>query len=281
VTLCTDHPAWTPDADGFHRLLSGDDGARWLATWRSSDLSVTPLTGGARSHPRRPAIVSTNPDQLPVAMPEPLSRVLWPLGPVVRISNPSLWDALVTAIIRQDVGNDVARVVVAQLAAQLGVPLDTAAGTLHTLPDAQTVKTLSAPYFRLAAASHFQQVLQRAAAAFLAHGTAWQRMQAHPLVGALQTVRGVNRWTASMAAADYTGNLAILPLDRMARTVTTVDAGATISSDDPLRRWDSWPLSAAERHATVLYTLTYEQVARRVSAPAGTKTTRAADRGPA
>src|SRR5215217_2803063 len=94
--VMTEHPAWLPMAGGRQRVLAAVDGGRWLATADGRTLALTALTPGAR--PVRDAF--TLPSGVLTAVPE-LASALAGLGPVVRLRNADLWDAIGTAIIRQ------------------------------------------------------------------------------------------------------------------------------------------------------------------------------------
>jgi DNA-3-methyladenine glycosylase II len=100
-TVMTGHPAWVPAAgpwlvrvmscpDGGHVIVR-TDGTR--AEWCCS-----------RAAARAPGIFAF-PEGYATELAGPLRR----LGPVARFANPSLWDAIATAVIRQVVRADQAR----------------------------------------------------------------------------------------------------------------------------------------------------------------------------
>src|SRR2546423_14398837 len=92
----TEHPSWRSVSGPQIRVLAADDGGAWLAEVDTRGVTVTPLRTTGRE-PR--ADVFTLAPGSKVA-PE-LLAALPSLGKVARLRNPSLRDALATAIIRQ------------------------------------------------------------------------------------------------------------------------------------------------------------------------------------
>lgn len=95
-TVMTDHPAWTP-ADGPALVRAMRPGGQGHALAKTDGSSVDWCCQDAAAAGLEPGVFA-----LPAAgnVPE-LTRALGSLGAVARFRNPSLWDAVGTAIIRQ------------------------------------------------------------------------------------------------------------------------------------------------------------------------------------
>ncbi|MFF8847976.1 dTMP kinase [Streptomyces sp. NPDC015127] len=110
TVIITEHPAWRMTPEGEQARVVEHQGAAWLALCSPlhEDLVLRPLTGDGAV---QPPIACTSPMELPQA-PDgagPLFDSLVRLGTVARLTNPSLWDAIVTAILRQVVTAQQAR----------------------------------------------------------------------------------------------------------------------------------------------------------------------------
>jgi DNA-3-methyladenine glycosylase II len=257
--LCADHPGWRSAADGgMYRLLCDDEGGRWLASWNRRRLSLTRLTEISLPTGSRTAARAT-PQMLPATLPEVLRHALVNLGIVVRPLNPSLWDAVATAVIRGAVREDVARTVLRRWAERHGPSCTSPAGTLYALPNAATVSQMSDEDFRDSAMGHFQPALSAAATAVLEQRSEWSALPADRLATALNGLEGVGRWAAYAAAADYTGEMSVHPVDgptavSMTRVMNTV-LGSAHGVLDPAAAWSSWAARPTERHALTLAAL--------------------------
>jgi DNA-3-methyladenine glycosylase II len=207
-TVMTDHPAWTPtDGRAFVRAMRAGDRGHALA--RTDGSSVDWCCRDA-------AAVGPEPDLffLPASaagdVPE-LARALGSLGTVARFRNPSLWDAVGTAIIRQVVRAAQAQVQYRALCAAHGTPVRCGTMTGWLFPSPETVLGLGDAQFAAVGLAFKRGALRAAAAAFLQHGNAWAAMPADALVLELLRVRRVGPWTAGAATADWTNDFAAYP----------------------------------------------------------------------
>lgn len=99
VALTTDHPAWTTTPGGTLARLMATDSGMWLASFTRPDgLTLNNVTG---TDDTKPTTAITGADELPAGLPSHLGHPLAALGVVMRVPNPSLWDAINTAILRQ------------------------------------------------------------------------------------------------------------------------------------------------------------------------------------
>lgn len=211
TTLTTDHPGWITGRAGDPVRLVDHQGVPWLAHWRpSAGLLLRPLgTDDATSPPPAP---HTGPDELPT-VPEAglLVREVAALGRVQRLSNPCLWDAITTAILRQVVRAEQARKVHRRWCAAHGRTIDTPAGPLSLAPGPETVLGLPDTAFTEAGTAFHRTALRAAATRYVAQRAAWVQLAPEDLVKALDEVPRIGPWTASAAAADYTGDFSVYP----------------------------------------------------------------------
>jgi DNA-3-methyladenine glycosylase II len=150
-----------------------------------------------------------------VEAPE-LAAALAGLSPVARHATASLWDALVTAIIRQ--------VVRASQATLMYRAFCTAYGSSHThsgvteagVPTADVVAALSDDDFARIGMTFKRHALRAAAHAYADRGAAWRTATPIDLVEQLQAVPRIGPWTAGAAVADWSNNFALYPHEDLA-----------------------------------------------------------------
>jgi len=234
-TVMTDHPAWTPDGSALIRALSVSGHA--LA--RTDGRTVTWCCPQAAVSAPRPGVFPL-PESAARDVPE-LARALGSLGAVARFANPSLWDAIGTAIIRQVIRAAQARAQYRALCAAHGTPVRCGPTAGWLFPSPETVLSLRDAEFAAVGLAFKRDALRAAAAAYTEHGREWAAMPASVLVPALLAVRRVGPWTAGAAAADWANEFAAYPCGDLA--VRTWAARAAPSAawphDEPGfgRRW--------------------------------------------
>ena len=212
-TVMTDHPAWTPTdgrafvramrLSGRHHALARTDGSS--VDWCCQDAAAAGPEPGVFF---LPALAAGD-------VPE-LARALGSLGTVARFRNPSLWDAIGTAIIRQVVRAAQAQAQYRALCAAHGIPVRCGTMTGWLFPSPETVLDLSDAQFAAVGLAFKRGPLRAAAAAFLEHGSVWATMPADALVLELLRVRRVGPWTAGAATADWTNDFAAYPCGDLA-----------------------------------------------------------------
>jgi len=214
TVLTTDHPAWQEAPDGTVVRLTRSGAGLWLASWDVNGTDLADLLDlecidGAEDV--KPRVATTSPSDLAASVPAELRAGLQDLGLIRRLANPSLWDAITTAILRQVVQARHAREKYRTWCRMYGTTATTKYGPLTVAPDAQRVLELADDDFAGAGAKFNRTALQAAAHAYLEHGNAWSSLTATDLVAELVNVPRIGPWTASAAAADFTGDFTVYP----------------------------------------------------------------------
>ena len=237
-TVMTDHPAWTPDgAPALTRALPV--GGRGHALARTDGSSVDWCCPDAAAAGPEPGVFAL-PASAAENVPE-LAGALGSLGTVARFRNPSLWDAIGTAIIRQVVRAAQAQAQYRALCAAHGTPVRCGMMAGWLFPSPQALLALGDAQFAAVGLAFKRGALRAAAAEYLEHGSAWAAMPAAALVPELLGVRRIGPWTAGAAVADFANDFVAYPCGDLA--VRTWAARATPSApwpgDEPGfdRRW--------------------------------------------
>ncbi|MCI4064514.1 hypothetical protein MRQ36_18680 [Micromonospora sp. R77] len=171
-----------------------------------------------------------------------LNACLGALGAVARVRNPSLWDALATAVVRQVIRAGQARKLYREFSDRFGPRVALSDGTdIHAFPSAERVLTLSDADFTESGMAFKAKPLRRAARAFLAEGTNWATLDPRVLVKELQTVPGIGPWSAGAAVADWSNDWTLYPYGDLAvRTwARRADPTGSWPTDEPAfaRAW--------------------------------------------
>ncbi|RNG37356.1 hypothetical protein [Streptomyces botrytidirepellens] len=262
-SFCADHPAWTHTPSRYpynrycYRLFAGEQDTKWLATWGDGVLDVQPLAGYT-ADADLPEITHTDLSRLLGDAPIGLVRSLASLGTVIRVSTPSLWEALSAQVIMQDMLVTAGRDSYRQWCRLYGAYWSTPRGPLYTAPDAGFVLGLPDRRFTDAGIGQATALaLRAAAAAYLEQADNWVRFTGEQLVAALRRIRGVTLWTAAAAAVDYTGDGSCYPLesalDYWASQAAVSGHTRTRSLCEAVKAW-AW--SPERRHALTLAILT-------------------------
>ncbi|AWI29029.1 hypothetical protein [Streptomyces tirandamycinicus] len=211
--LTIDHPAWIETETGDRARAVRTASGIWVVHWDREGLHMSCVSG---TEDVKPTVVTTDPACLPGTVPATLKAGLDDLGPTQRLANPWLWDAISTAILRQVVRAGQARKLYRAWCKAYGTTIDTPHGELAVAPTAEEVLTLGDAQFASVGAKFHRSVLQAAATHHRLHVADWQQMDAGDLAAALTGVPRIGPWTASAAAADYTGDFSIYPHDDLA-----------------------------------------------------------------
>ncbi|NGO71461.1 hypothetical protein [Streptomyces boncukensis] len=266
ITLTTDHPGWlTGPASEPVRLVMYED-VPWLAVWQpTAGLVLRPIGTENAVAPPAPR---TAPHELPTA-PEaaPLVQRIATLGHAQRLTNPSLWDAITTAILRQVVRAEQARKVYRRWCANHGRAVDTSVGPLCLAPSPDTVLGLPDEAFAESGTRFHRTALCAAATAYIKHQAAWAQLAPEDLVKALDEIPRIGPWTASAAAADYTGDFSVYPHGDLAvRTWARLALPGYPFPDTDRAFAARWRRLANDNrtqlHALTLFTLTWGNHAR-------------------
>jgi DNA-3-methyladenine glycosylase II len=206
VFVMTDHPAWLETAQGRSRPLG-------LATG-TCDVLVSPegsLISPSRPSARMDAFCYPSAHDLPI--PE-LEQHLKGLGVVHRFRNPSLWDAVVTAILRQVIRADQSKRLYRRLRDAYGEPCTCGRNLL--LPSPETLSALTDDDYISLGLAFKAKTLRAAATSFALHEAEWRSLEGFELVDALAQVRGIGPWTARAAVADFGNAWECYPVDDLA-----------------------------------------------------------------
>lgn len=262
TTIITEHPGWHTTADGDRARLVEHGGTVWLALWNNANahLALWPIEGDGAAEQPFPAY--TSPIELPAPREAgPLLAELVSLGTVARLNNPSLWDAITTAILRQVVSAKQALRKHRAFYGAYGRTVATAAGDFPLVPTPETVLGLSDDGFAAVGTKFNRKALRSAAEAYLDRGEHWATLDPESLIKELVGVRGIGPWTASAAAADFTGDFSIYPHGDLAvRTWARKAApGLEFPSKEPEfeATWRRWAPARPQLHALTLFTLTW------------------------
>lgn len=208
TVLMREHPGWTTAPGGAGRFMQAGATPMWLR-WDapSGQLSHGPeLPAAAAAEPAVDRCQSTSSD-----LNNALGPALAGLGPVLRVRNADLWDAIGTAIIRQVIRAGQARVLYQRFCQGHGESATSPTESGFLFPAPEKVAGLSPDAFAELGMAFKRPALTAAAEAYLAHGPQWRALPAEELVSALQAVPRIGPWTAGAAAADFTGNFAVYP----------------------------------------------------------------------
>ncbi|MCX4468401.1 hypothetical protein OG980_30220 [Streptomyces albidoflavus] len=260
--IITEHPGWRTTSDGGRVRLVENGGAVWLAVWNDEQghLSVSSIEEGGAAEQPSPAF--TSPVDLPAPRKAgPLLAELVRLGTVVRLNNPSLWDAVTTAILRQVVSAKQALRKHRAFYGAYGRTVATAVGDLPLVPSPETVLGLSDDGFASVGTKFNRRALRAAAEAYLDRGDYWSALGPESLMKELVGVRGIGPWTASAAAADFTGDFSVYPHGDLAvrtwaqKAAPGLELPQTEAEFEAL--WRRWAPARPQLHALTLFTLTW------------------------
>ncbi|WIM95738.1 hypothetical protein ACTOB_007867 [Actinoplanes oblitus] len=243
ATIMQDHPAWITTSNGAERVMRCR-AAPWLLTWTADQPDGVEAIR-LQSHDvagRRPMVDADQggPGAGPVIDHVVLSgegtseiaTAVQALGPVCRVRNSDLWDAIGTAIIRQVIRAAQARQMYARFCLAHGTTVAPAA--VHRLfPSPERVLDLSPADFAELRMTFKQPALAAAATAYLTHRQTWEQLDPPALVTALQAVPRIGPWTAGAAVADWSGDFSVYPYaDLAVRTWARRAAPATEWPED-------------------------------------------------
>jgi DNA-3-methyladenine glycosylase II len=213
--LMLDHSSWLINDDATAYRVVRSAGSVWSVT------SVPAANGGQRVRTVRvdgdgPAPVLEVVDPITVTSQHATAAALRQAGPVARLRNPDLWDALATAIIRQVIRAGQARKLYRAFCHHHGDPVTTPAGTGWLFPTPQVVLDLPDEEFTRLGMAFKRRPLQAAAQAYLEHGATWATLPPARLLAAVQQVPRIGPWTAGASVADLSNDFSLYPFADLA-----------------------------------------------------------------
>ncbi|MEE1791047.1 hypothetical protein PUR28_09750 [Streptomyces sp. BE308] len=266
TTIITEHPGWHETSAGDPVRVVEHQGAAWLAHGQSDPghLRLLRLDTGTGE---QPPVAYTSAVDLPTPSEgAPLLAELVSLGTVARLTNPSLWDAITTALLRQVVTAAQARKRHRAFYAAYGRAFDTSVGPLPLAPTAEVVLGLSDEGFAAVGAKFNAKGLRAAATAYLNRGDHWSTLDPESLVKELVEVPYIGPWTAAAAAADFTGDHSVYPHGDLAVRTWAGRAAPGLALPSAEREfeslWRRWAPARTTLHALTLFTLTWGSHAR-------------------
>jgi DNA-3-methyladenine glycosylase II len=187
-------------------------------------------------------------------------------GPVARLRNPHLWDALATSVVRQVIRAGQARKLYQSFCREHGEHITTSAGTAHLFPTPEAVLALPDGEFTRLGMAFKRLPLRAAAEAYLDSGANWADLDPVDLLVDLQRVPRIGPWTAGATVADVFNDYALYPFaDLAVRTwAKRLASGRTWPETEPefarvwqrlageqLSEWTLLTLAWGVRHAMV------------------------------
>jgi DNA-3-methyladenine glycosylase II len=212
--LMLDHPSWLVNDDATAYRVVRSAGSVWSTT------SVPAANGRqvrtVRVNGTGPAPVLEVFDPATLTGQDAVARALRKAGPVARLRNPDLWDAIATSIIRQVIRAGQARTLYRAFCRQHGEPVTTPAGTGWLFPTPQVVLDLPDEEFTHLGMAFKRPPLQAAARAYLEHGAAWANLTPARLLTDVQHVPRIGPWTAGATVADLSNDFSLYPFADLA-----------------------------------------------------------------
>lgn len=210
-----DHPSWLVADDGSAGRAVRCGSSVWTATCSPPD------DAGRQVHIKRhsgdgPAPTVDVIDPASLAGTDAVAAGLRAAGPVARLRNPDLWDAIATSIVRQVIRAGQARKLYRAFCHEHGDHVVTTAGTVDLFPSPDTVVRIPDAEFARMGMSFKRRPLRAAAQAYLEFGPKWTKMDPQRLVAEIQTVPRIGPWTAGATVADATNDYALYPFADLA-----------------------------------------------------------------
>lgn len=236
----TDHPGWfrvTEPSAGWCRLAAGN--ARGPLILTSPGLHVA-----GQGRPQH-SVLRLSADAAAL-LPASLATRLRHLSPVLRVPTPTVWEAAATAVIRQVVHRDQAKVAFARVCELFGPLMLVAGEPRHGFPTAEAITELGAEPLRAAGIGFKARTLTTFAEWCL---DAREHLAADDLHASLLEVRGIGPWTAAVTVCDRFSDFGYYPVDDLA-------VRAHARTGWPQRRWPDSPAGFARewRAATAPFT---------------------------
>ena len=213
--IMLDHPAWLVSTKGVASRAVRSGSAVWTVTCaprcgQTRELHLDQHTGDG------PVPVLDVIDPRRLGATDCVAEALRSAGPVARLRNPDLWDAIGTSIVRQVIRAGQARKLYRAFCREHGEAVPTPFDTAHLFPSPDTMLALSDEEFTRLGMGFKRQPLRAAAEAYLDFGAKWTEMDPRQLLAEIQTVPRIGPWTAGATVADVTNDYALYPFADLA-----------------------------------------------------------------
>ncbi|WP_139275590.1 hypothetical protein [Mangrovactinospora gilvigrisea] len=263
----TDHPAWTrpPAGTDPERVLLFNNGV-WRLRFDGREVLSTLLTAPWENDCRPDAptaipVFRIPAARLPTTLPEPARAALEGIEAVVRVPNPSLWDALTAAFIRTNAADEAAaRQLYGRWCACFGALPVMDGTTVGCTPPPAVVVHLTARHAEAVGLEQLRPRLRVAAETFLQSAGALARLPGDALVAALVRQTGLPRQAAALAAADFIGDFGLHPINDVLHRAAVrllVDRSWPEEPRAFARRWRALAATERELSALTLFVLAH------------------------
>lgn len=239
-----DHLAWTamPSGDRYVRFQGADaDG--------SPDVLVVPDRVSADWTGAHRLDRLWLPRSTRELIPEAAYKQLAAISPIVRVPTRTVWEAAATAIVRQVIHRDQARVVFSRMCAALGETVSYDGTEVCVFPDHETIAACTDAQLRSTGVGFKAKTLKTLAEWY---DPAVDQLGVDEIHAELLRLRGVGPWTASVAVCDLFSDFSRYPIDDLA-------VRAQVAALWPARSWADGPgefasewQRATEPHTAVL-----------------------------
>jgi DNA-3-methyladenine glycosylase II len=145
-----------------------------------------------------------------------LSQALAKAGPVTRVRNADVWDALATGVLRQVIRAGQARRLYRRLCDRHGEHLETPTGAVALFPSPEVLLGLSDDEFADLGLSFKREALRAAAEAVRDRGNLWVGLAPNDLMNELRSIHRIGPWTVGAVVADLTNDFTYYPCSDLA-----------------------------------------------------------------
>ncbi|WP_263247229.1 DNA glycosylase family protein [Saccharopolyspora rosea] len=257
TTVMLDHPGWIATGVGHARAVRTESGVFAVVCRDSGGGHVVEIDLVEGAGAAAPVVDVVDPAELDGG--DAIAAGLRAAGPVSRLRNPDLWDAIATSIVRQVIRAGQARKLYREFSRVHGEHVHTAAGEALLFPTPDVVLSLPDEEFVRLGMAFKKRPLRTAAEAYLELGAKWSELPAADLVAEIQSVPRIGPWTAGATVADVTNDYALYPFaDLAVRTWAKRLAPAGSWPDDEPRFAQVWQeLAGDQLSARTLLTLAW------------------------
>lgn len=211
-TVMLDHPGWLATDSGHVRGVRTSSGTYAVVCESDAAAANVSLISGVSG--AEPVFDTFDPAEL--TGNDAIAEGLRSAGPVSRLRNPNLWDAIATSIIRQVIRAGQARKLYREFSRAHGERVPTPVGDALLFPSPDVVLSLPDEEFARLGLAFKRRPLRAAAEAYAEFGSKWAELPAVDLIAEVQTVPRIGPWTAGATVADVANDYALYPFADLA-----------------------------------------------------------------
>jgi 3-methyladenine DNA glycosylase/8-oxoguanine DNA glycosylase len=184
---------------------------------------------------------------------------------VLHLPTPDLWDTITAQLLRSSTREPRATAAYRRWAVAYGTRHDTPDGPLFAIPRPEQIPDVLPAGRALRGSEAHLGFFAGAALLYQRHHSDWAALDARALAAALRQIRGLGRHSATMCAADYTGDHSVYEPDE-----PTLRAGAYRAAHGRLPQqqrpftelWQRWTPQRRQRHALTVFCLAHSSSTR-------------------